>query len=133
MKFRQTNYLLYSGIWKQLILIQYWFEIEMKHLKLVIDPFCLRQFDKTLSTSTYIASTPEAMSEVINKLYDSSKLVDGYAPFCKHLFIDNFTETLLSSALITAENEHLLRTVYEARTEKELPVLRRYFPLGSVI
>jgi hypothetical protein len=30
---------------------------------------------------------------------------------------------------ITKENEHLLRSLYEARTEKELPVLRRYFPL----
>lgn len=28
---------------------------------------------------------------------------------------------------ITPKNEHLLRTEYEARTEKELPVLKRYF------
>lgn len=35
-------------------------------------------------------------------------------------------------AEITAENEHLLRTRYEARSEKELPVLSRYFPEASI-
>lgn len=33
---------------------------------------------------------------------------------------------------ITKENEHLLRTRYEARSAKELPVLMRYFPAASV-
>lgn len=33
---------------------------------------------------------------------------------------------------ITKENEHLLRTRYEARSEKELPVLMRYFPAATV-
>jgi len=33
---------------------------------------------------------------------------------------------------ITKDNEHLLRTRYESRSEKELPVLVRYFPKGSV-
>ncbi len=36
-------------------------------------------------------------------------LKDGYAPFCKHLFIKNFTETKTSMVLITPENEHLLK------------------------
>lgn len=34
--------------------------------------------------------------------------------------------------MITPQNEHLLKTVYEARTEKELPILLRYFPTGSI-
>jgi hypothetical protein len=33
---------------------------------------------------------------------------------------------------ITAENESLIRSGYEARKEKELPVLVRWFPMGSV-
>ena len=33
---------------------------------------------------------------------------------------------------ITSENEGLLRSGYEARTEKELPVLNRWFPKESV-
>ncbi|EAR91276.1 flagellar associated protein (macronuclear) [Tetrahymena thermophila SB210] len=104
----------------------------MKNLRIVIDPFCLKQFDPNVKTSTYVCSTVEEMQEHLNKIYDPSKLVDGYAPFCKHLFIPNFTQTKLSTSKITPENEHLLKTIYEARTEKELPVLRRYFPVGSV-
>ena len=30
---------------------------------------------------------------------------------------------------ITNENQHLLRSEYQARTEKELPVLVRWFPV----
>jgi hypothetical protein len=60
-------------------------------------------------------------------MYDRNKLKDGYAPFCKHLFVDNFTETLTPLVKITKDNDHLLRTFYEARRETELPVLRRYF------
>jgi len=60
------------------------------------------------------------------------KLVDGYAPFCKHLFIPNFTPARGSCLEITSENEHLLRSGYEARTEQELPVLVRWFPADSV-
>ena len=33
---------------------------------------------------------------------------------------------------ITSDNEHLLRSGYEARTEKELPVLNRWFPKDAV-
>jgi Protein of unknown function (DUF3228) len=33
---------------------------------------------------------------------------------------------------ITPENEHLLRSGYEARRPSELPVLGRWFPRGSV-
>ena len=64
-------------------------------------------------------------------MYDASKLKDGYAPFCKHLFVPNFTPAILSYAEITPENESLLKTKYEARREGELPVLVRFFPEGS--
>lgn len=38
----------------------------------------------------------------------------------------------MSSAEITSENEHLLKTGYVARTEKQLPVLSRFFPKEKV-
>jgi len=60
-------------------------------------------------------------------------LKDGYAPFCKHLFMKNFIPSATLTTLpITPDNEHLLRTKYAARTEKELPVLTRFFPLATV-
>lgn len=56
-------------------------------------------------------------------------LVDGYAPFCKHVFIPNFDDRIVDPAVrITSANEHQLRTCYEARTPDELPVLIRFFP-----
>ena len=58
--------------------------------------------------------------------------MDGYAPFCKHVFVDNFAKVLNSAVEITPQNEHLLKSDYEARTEKELPVLKRFFPAGTI-
>jgi hypothetical protein len=60
-------------------------------------------------------------------------LKEGYAPFCKHLFILNdFTQAKVNVLKITAENEIHLRSNYEARNEKELPVLQRYFPKALI-
>ena len=62
-----------------------------------------------------------------------SALKDGYAPFCKHLFIPNFLDDVVCSYVeITPENEMHLRSGYEARTEKELPVLSRWFDATKV-
>lgn len=59
---------------------------------------------------------------------DPSQLRDGYAPFCKHLFLVNdFSDVRVNVLPITRENEQYLRTRYEARNEDELPVLTRYF------
>ena len=49
-----------------------------------------------------------------NKLLGITYMIDfkqfsRYAPFCKHLFIKNFTNSKLSTAEITPENEHLLK------------------------
>lgn len=32
-----------------------------------------------------------------------------YAPFCKHLFVPNFTDAKVGAILITEHNRHLLR------------------------
>ena len=53
-------------------------------------------------------------------------LKDGYAPFCKHLFMPNFTDWS-GCVKISEENEGHLRSSYEARRENELPVLTRWF------
>jgi hypothetical protein len=97
----------------------------MKH-SLVLDSFCLRQFTPT--ATTFIPHDPSDFLERIRAQYDPQKLRPGYADFCKHLFVENFTEAHVTALEITSENEGLLRTCYESRTEKELPVLVRYFP-----
>ena len=103
------------------------------NFKIVLDPFCYRQFDKTKS-SIYINYDRDNFTEKINDYYLSDKtlLKDGYAPFCKHLFIENFTDMTPGCIKINESTENLIKTCYEARTEKELAVLRRYIPLDQV-
>ncbi|RHZ30656.1 hypothetical protein DYB26_006000 [Aphanomyces astaci] len=70
----------------------------------------------------------ETARSTINRMYDNNEchLVDGYAPFCKHLFIPNFVGAKLSTAAITDSNRGHLVTQYVART------LVRYFPVEKV-
>ena len=108
----------------------------MSNYDLVVDPFCFRQFAESEKSKDYGGTVFEGISiakfeEIVNARYagDSSLLQDGYAPFCKHLFIENdFTNARVNVLPISSDNEHLLRCKYEARNEKELPVLSRYFP-----
>ena len=66
--------------------------------------------------------------EKLNEIYlKNPDLKDGYAPFCKHIFVKNFTDCCNYYQEINDENEHLLKTRYEARQEYELAVLRRFF------
>jgi hypothetical protein len=103
---------------------------------LVVDPFCFRQFSEQEASKEYGGTVLDVsvarFEEIVNQRYsnDDSKLHSGYAPFCKHLFIPNvdFTTARVNVLPITRENEHLLRTKYEARNDKELPVLARFFP-----
>ncbi len=101
--------------------------------KVVLDPFCYRQFDKT-KTSVFINYNRDDFSEKINNFYMNNRnlLKEGYAPFCKHLFIENFTDMTPGYIRIDESTENLIKTCYEARTEKELPVLRRFIPLEKV-
>ena len=92
----------------------------------------MRQFKASNNPKANIDFVPEEFERLVEKQYDSKLLKDGYAPFCKHLFIENFTETPVYYAKIDSSNEHLLKTTYEARTEKELPVLRRFFQLKDM-
>lgn len=49
--------------------------------------------------------------------------------FCKYLFVPNFTDARPSHHRIDNSNYQWLRSAHEARTEKELPVLVRWFDL----
>lgn len=84
-------------------------------------------------TTTHVQPPPIG---AVNSLYQAAggeaALVDGYAPFCKHVFVKNFAGVKSTTLAITSENEHLLRSGYEARTDKELPVLGRWFPSDLV-
>jgi len=92
---------------------------------LTVDDFCLRQFSPEYGGSK-ITMPPAEFEARVNAYYHANPhLADGYAPFCKHIFMPNFAGLTAGTAPITPENEHLLRSVYEARTEQELPVMVR--------
>ncbi|GBE59547.1 hypothetical protein, conserved [Babesia ovata] len=97
-----------------------------------MDAYCYKQFDK--QQTNHIPCSKEHFLQQLRSIFQSgmAKLADGYAPFCKHLFVRNFTDALTGFLPITVDNEHLLRSGYIARTEKELPVLSRWFPRAAV-
>lgn len=100
----------------------------------MVDPFCYRQFSESEASRGYAGTVFDDVSirdfeDAVNALYDEQHLQPGYADFCKHLFVRNdFTKARVNVLPITPRNEAFLRTKYEARNDKELPVLTRYFP-----
>lgn len=110
----------------------------------MLDEFAFRQFDDPEYGGTKIPISRHAFMSRVRAFYSARKamadefgdrpaLVDGYAPFCKHIFMPNFDDRITDGAVpITEQNRHLLRSSYEARSDEELPVLVRYFPRGSV-
>ena len=101
--------------------------------KLILDQFAYRAFDSN-KTKNYIKMSKEDFLKKVNELYTSeNQLVEGYAPFCKHIFIENFVKDLKSEYVeINPETEKLIVTTYESRQKNELPVLIRYIPLDKI-
>ncbi|KAF0852626.1 conserved mitochondrial DUF3228 domain-containing protein [Andalucia godoyi] len=98
-----------------------------------LDPFCLRQFEGSFQ-GTRIQCIPEDFIQHINQFIAQNPncFEEGYAPFCKHIFIPNFTDARIGYLAITPDNESLLRSGYESRTTDELPVLTRWFDAKDV-
>jgi hypothetical protein len=69
---------------------------------------------------------PEAFERHLNA-QPPEAVLPGYAPFCVLHVHHNWTSTRCQAVPIDANNRHLLRSDYEARTEAELPVLVRWF------
>ena len=105
-------------------------------LKIRLDEFAFRQFDDPTYLGTRVPANKEEFMKTLNAMLKSDKsltLVDGYAPFCKHIFVKNWVPgVLVGAAKITPENNHLVQSGYKARTEKELPVLVRWFPKDKI-
>ncbi|MGK3747202.1 MAG: hypothetical protein ACI90V_014066 [Bacillariaceae sp.] len=106
---------------------------------LVVDPFCYRQFQQYEQSKTYggtvFSLSIEEFEKIVNERYESENLKDGYAPFCKHIFlINDFTgDDGKANVLPVKGNEHLIRSEYAARNEKEVPVLQRFIPLDDIV
>ena len=100
-----------------------------------IDTFLLRQWGPdasgtvlppTVTSTDVLARVEEAYAQ------GNAPLVDGYAPFCKHVFVKAWFDVFPGVLTITDANRHLLRTGYTARRPEELAVLSRWFERGDV-
>ncbi|OQS03827.1 flagellar associated protein [Thraustotheca clavata] len=100
----------------------------------VLERSCLAQFDDPAHQGTRLRWDKKELERQTNDAYGMGEcsLIDGYAPFCKHLFVPNTVGALLSTAEITEENQQHLQCDYLARSPEELPVLMRWFPADVV-
>ncbi|MEW5309284.1 MAG: hypothetical protein WDW38_001180 [Sanguina aurantia] len=98
-----------------------------------LDAFAARQFDGKGTAGCSIDCDKEAFVDRCHKAHAAgAALVDGYAPFCKHIFIPNSVGAKVGALTITAANKHLLCSGYTRRRPEELPVLTRWFPASAV-
>ena len=100
-----------------------------------LDPYAERNFiykENKYANKAFINFDRQAFEDRINEIYHDQtndiELKEGYAPFCKHLFVPNFIEDLKCPIIeINEENEQYLKSGYVKRREEELPVLSRWF------
>ncbi len=97
-------------------------------MQIAMTKFALRNWEPGKSSTRIEGLSP---AELVKQCNDAAAagadLVPGYAPFCKHLFLENTSPTRCGFAPITPANQHLLRSGYHARREGELAVLERWF------
>jgi len=98
-----------------------------------LDGFALRQWDDPNYSGTRIAfDKAEFVRRVHEHHAQGAALHDGYAPFCKHVFVPNFVGAKLGSLEITDANRNLVRSGYKKRRPEELAVLSRWFDKDDV-
>ena len=93
--------------------------------------FAKRHFTSDFGGTKVLSYSPEQFEAAINTKTPVGE-AEGYAPFCKHIFFENFTDALDGVAGITEENRRLLQSGYEARRPEELQVLVRWFAKEDV-
>jgi hypothetical protein len=97
-------------------------------MKISMTTFALRNWEPEASGTRIVGIEPAELTRLCNvAVSEGAALVDGYAPFCKHLFLSNATSTRCGFAPITDDNRHRLCSGYRRRREGELAVLERWF------
>ena len=90
-----------------------------------LDSFALRQWEAGYA-GTRVSFDRAAFVARVHEYYGEGRpLAEGYAPFCKHLFVPNFVGATVGALPITDGNRHLLRSGYTSRRPEELAVLTR--------
>lgn len=99
-----------------------------------LDHFALRQWQDSNFAGTRMNCDQQEFVDKVHSHFNSGgkTLVDGYAPFCKHVFIPNEWSCTVGALPITDENKHLICSAYTRRRPEELAVLTRWFPADQV-
>ena len=99
-----------------------------------LDGFAMRQWDDPTYSGTRLVGDKADFVQKVHAFHASgaSPLVDGYAPFCKHIFVPNILGAKVGALEITDDNRHLLRSGYRARRPEELAVLSRWFDAADL-
>lgn len=96
-------------------------------MTIVLTPFArTRLFPRQLRGNAIQDCTPQQFERHLNDEVPS-RVLEGYAPFCRLHVHRNWTTTRCLTVPIGDANRERLRSAYEARSGEELPVLVRWF------
>lgn len=93
----------------------------------VLTDFARRRLFPTPLRTTAIQDISAQEFEDMLNTQPPQRVIPGYASFCQLWVYPNTTQTRCSVIPIHADNEHALRSAYEARNPRELAVLVRWF------
>jgi hypothetical protein len=79
-------------------------------LRVGLDAFCFKQFEATNIGPRIPLSTSEFLSKINDELLNRAEIVDGYAPFCKHVFVPAFFKCPVSAIPISDSLLPLIRS-----------------------
>ncbi len=94
-------------------------------------PFAEKHFLTQGKRTAMISAPIQGFLSFVNEGIEKGNVMEvpSSMDFCRYLFIPNFTDARPSHMRIENSNAIWLRSAYEARTERELPVLVRWFDL----
>lgn len=115
-------------------------------MKIKLTDFALRHFPKEsgkkLGGTQIVEYSPEAFEKSINSKFElvgissgisigpvASKLLDGYADFCKILIVENFTDAKTGTMSIDLTTFPYLRSGYSSRRKGELSNLSQWLEI----
>ena len=107
-------------------------------MSIVLDQFAFRHWDDpnyagaritTISKEEFVAQVRKYIADH-GGFDECSK--EGYAPFCRHVFIPNTTDAHVDCVEITDEIAKYIKSGYRSRRDDELPVLCRWIEKKDV-
>jgi len=91
----------------------------------ILSEFVKRVFKSDHKGTKITNYSPDQFEYMLNDREPIAEF-DGYAPFCKLLIFENWTDAKVGVMPLTEDNAFFVKSGYEARQDDELPVLSRW-------